>query len=262
MVFGVKGEVFEGVKCINGKGFGMSGHSKWATIKRKKGATDAKRAKIFTKIGREIAVAVRAGGGDPDTNSKLRDVVAKARANNMPNDNVTRCIKKAEGSGDGANYEEITYEGYGPKGVAVIVETMTDNKNRTAADVRHAFDKCGGNLGQSGCVSYLFDHVGVIMIETEGIDEDALAEDALECGIEDIDFSEGLCEIKTTIKDFGNVCAELEGKGYTFADAEIAFAPQTYTALSDERDITFMNKLIEMLEDNDDVQNIWHNWEE
>ena len=240
----------------------MSGHSKWATIKRKKGATDSARAKVFTKIGREIAVAVRAGGGDPNNNSKLRDVIAKARAANMPNDNVMRCIKKAEGSGDGANYEEIAYEGYGPSGVAVIVEAMTDNKNRTAADVRHAFDKCGGNLGQSGCVSYLFDHVGVIMIEMDDLEEDKVLEDALESGAEDIEFSEGLCEIKTTIKDFGSVCAELEEKGYLFANAEISFVPQTYTALSDEKDIQFMNKLIDMLEDNDDVQNIWHNWEE
>jgi len=241
----------------------MSGHSKWSTIKRKKEKTDSQRAKIFTKLGREIAIAVRNGGGDPETNSRLKDIIAKAKSNNMPNDNISRCIKKAEGSGDGANYEEITYEGYGPKGVAFLVEVTTDNKNRTAADLRHYFDKFGGSLGQPGSVAFLFQKTGVIFIETDSsIDEDTLFEASLEAGASDVEFEEGACRITTSPVEFGRVCNNLDGAGYTLADAEIQYIPQTTTQLTDEQDVILMGKLTDVLEDNDDVQNFWHNWEE
>jgi YebC/PmpR family DNA-binding regulatory protein len=240
----------------------MSGHSKWSTIKRKKGANDAQRAKIFTKIAREIIVAVKAGGPDPDNNSSLKDAIAKARSNNMPNDNINRTIKKAAGSTEGDNYESITYEGYGPNGVALIVDTLTDNRNRTAADVRHAFDKCGGNMGQSGCVSFMFDRKGVIVIEDEDgeIDEDTITMDALEAGAEDISVEDGVIEITTDPNDFGAVRDALDGK-YTFASAEISMVPQTMTTLTDEAQIQQMQKMLDMLEDNDDVQNVYHNWD-
>ncbi len=240
----------------------MSGHSKWATIKRKKGETDAKRGKMFTKLGREIAVAVKLGGADPDANSKLRDAVAKAKANNMPNDSITRSIKKAAGEGSGDNYENIIYEGYGPSGVAVIVETLTDNRNRTAGDMRHYFDKFGGNLGTSGCVMFMFDQKGVIIIENESIDEDTLMTDSIEAGAEDVSVEEEYFEITTQPNDLSAVRDELEKRGYSFADAQVQYIPQTYATLTDEKDITLMNKLIEHLEDNDDVQAVWHNWEE
>ena len=241
----------------------MSGHSKWSTIKRKKGANDAQRAKIFTKIAREIIVAVKAGGPDPDNNSSLKDVIAKARANNMPNDNINRTIKKAAGSTEGDNYESITYEGYGPNGVALIVDALTDNRNRTAADVRHAFDKFGGNMGQNGCVSFMFDKKGVIVIEDEDseIDEDEITMDALEAGAEDISIENGVIEITTAPNDLGAVREALEGK-YTLASAEVSMIPQTMTELTDEAQITQMQKMLDMLEDNDDVQNVYHNWEE
>ena len=241
----------------------MSGHSKWATIKRKKGANDAQRGKIFTKLGRELAVAVKTGGGpDPATNSKLKDVLAKCKSNNMPNDTISRSIKKAAGEGTGANYEENIYEGYGPNGVAVIVETLTDNKNRTAADMRHYFDKFGGNLGTSGCVMFMFDRKGIILIENEGaLDEEQVMMDALEAGAEDVEANEEGFEITTDPNSVSNVSEALEGMGYKIAQAEAQYVPQTETALNDEQDILMMNRLIEHLEDCDDVQNVWHNWE-
>ena len=241
----------------------MSGHSKWSTIKRKKEKTDNARAKIFTKIGREIAVAVREGGPDPAGNSKLKDVIAKAKANNVPNDNIERIIKKAAGDTNADNYEEIIYEGYGPCGVAVVVEALTDNRNRTAGDVRHYFDKFGGNLGQSGCVSFMFDTKGVLIIEDEDgeIDEDSIMMEALEVGAEDISFDDGSFEILTAPEDFSAVRDSLAEKGYTFASAEVERIPQTTVRLDSEDDVTLMNKLIDILEDNDDVQNVYHNWE-
>lgn len=239
----------------------MSGHSKWSTIKRKKEKTDSQRAKIFTKIGREIAVVVREGGPDPASNSKLKDVIAKAKANNVPNDNIDRIIKKAAGEAGGADYEEIVYEGYGPSGIAVIVETLTDNRNRTAGDVRHYFDKYGGNMGQSGCVSFMFSKQGVIVIEQEGVDEDKLMEDALEAGATDFLTDDGVFEIRTEPNDCGAVRDDLEAKGYSFVSAEVEYVPSTYTALTDPDDIKNMEKMLEMFEDNDDVQAVWHNWE-
>ena len=240
----------------------MSGHSKWATIKRKKGAIDAKRGKIFTKIGRELMVAVKEGGPDPDSNSKLRDVIAKAKANNMPNDNIQRSIKKASGEGSTNEYFEMVYEGYGPAGIAVMVETLTDNKNRTAGDLRHYFDKNGGNLGQNGCVGFMFDRKGMIVIEkADGIDEDTLMMDALEAGAEDFNVEEECFEIMTTPEDFSSVRDALDGAGYEFAQAEINYIPQTTTVLENDEDIKKMEKLIDMLEENDDVQNVYHTWE-
>ena len=240
----------------------MSGHSKWSTIKRKKEKTDNQRAKIFTKIGREIAVVVREGGPDPASNSKLKDVIAKAKANNVPNDNIERIIKKAAGETGGADYEEIVYEGYGPSGVAVIVEALTDNRNRTAGDVRHYFDKYGGNMGQSGCVSFMFSKQGVLVVEAEGVDEDKLMEDALEAGATDfITDDEGVFEIRTEPNDCGAVREDLEAKGYAFVSAEVEYVPSTTTVIEDEAAIANMEKLIDMLEDNDDVQSVWHNWE-
>jgi len=241
----------------------MSGHSKWATIKRKKGANDAQRGKIFTKLGRELAVAVKTGGSpDPTVNSRLKDVIAKCKSNNMPNDTIMRSIKKASGEGASTNYEENVYEGYGPNGVAVIVETLTDNKNRTASDMRHYFDKFGGNLGTSGCVMFMFDKKGIILIENDGsLDEEKVMMDALEAGADDVEANEDGFEITTDPNDVSTVSEALEGMGYPIAQAEAQFVPQTETALSDEHDILMMNKLIEHLEDNDDVQNVWHNWE-
>lgn len=238
----------------------MSGHSKWSTIKRKKGANDAQRAKIFTKIAREIIVAVKAGGPDPDNNSSLKDAIAKGRAANMPNDNITRTIKKASGNTDGDNYENITYEGYGPNGVAVIVEALSDNRNRTAADVRHYFDKFGGNMGQTGCVSFMFDRKGVILIDGEDVDEDEITMDALEAGAEDIEINEDCVEVTTAPEDFHSVRDALEAK-YTISEAEISMIPQTTVELTDEAQIQQMSRLLDSLEDNDDVQNIYHNWD-
>ena len=240
----------------------MSGHSKWSTIKRKKGANDAQRAKIFTKIAREIIVAVKSGGPDPENNSSLKDAIAKARSNNMPNDNINRTIKKASGDSDSDNYENITYEGYGPNGVAVIVNTLTDNRNRTAADVRHAFDKFGGNMGQNGCVAFMFDRKGVIVIEDEDgeIDEDEITMDALEAGAEDIEIEDGAIEITTEPNDLGLVRDALAEK-YTLASAEVSMVPQTMTEITDEAQIAQMQKMLDMLEDNDDVQDVYHNWD-
>ncbi len=239
----------------------MSGHSKWNNIKRKKEKTDAQKAKVFTKIGREMAIIVREGGPDPAANAKLRDCIAKAKANNVPNDNIERIIKKAAGEGDASTYEELVYEGYGPQGIAVIVETLTDNRNRTAADLRHFFDKNGGNLGQTGSVSFLFNRTGVLRIESEGLDEDQVMEDALEAGASDFNADEDIFEITTEPNDLGKVRDALDAKGYTFVSAEVEYLPTTTTALSDEDAIKKMNRLVEMLEDDDDVQSVWHNWD-
>ena len=239
----------------------MSGHSKWNNIKRKKEKTDAAKAKIVTKIGREISVIVKAGGPNPQENSKLKDAIAKAKANNVPNDNIERIIKKAAGEGGANEYEELIYEGYGPNGVAVVVETLTDNRNRTAGEMRHYFDKCGGNLGQSGSVMFMFDRKGVIVIEGEGLDEDTVMEAALEAGADDFSFDGDVFEITTEPNDLGTVRDALEEKGYSFLSAEVQYIPQTTTAIDDEEQIAKMEKLIDMLEENDDVQEIWHNWD-
>ena len=240
----------------------MSGHSKWSTIKRKKEKTDGARAKVFTKIGREIMVAVRDGGPDPAGNSKLKELIQKAKANNVPNDNIERVIKKAAGGNDGANYEEIIYEGYGPNGIAVVVKALTDNRNRTAGDVRHYFDKFGGNMGTSGCVMFMFDRFGVIIVEKDGVDEEKLMEDAIECGaIDFITDDEDIYEIRTDANDLGAVTADLEAKGYTFVSSETAYIPQTYTRLEDEDSMKNMTKMLDMFEENDDIQGVWHNWE-
>ena len=239
----------------------MSGHSKWNNIKRKKEKADGAKAKVFTKIGRELAVAVKEGGsGDPAANSRLRDCIAKAKAANVPNDNIDRIIKRAMGDGNADNYENITYEGYGPSGVAVIVETLTDNRNRTA-DVRHAFDKYGGNLGTTGCVSFMFKEKGVIVVEREGLDEDTVMADALEAGASDFAADEDVFEISTEPADFSGVREDLEKKGYEFVSAEVEMVPDTYTAITDEETVIKMQKMLDLLEDNDDVQNVWHNWE-
>lgn len=241
----------------------MSGHSKWNNIKNKKEKTDAQKAKVFTKIGKEIAICVREGGGDPSTNGKLRDLIAKAKSNNVPNDNIERAIKKATGA-DAVQYEEITYEGYGPSGVAVIVEAATDSRNRTASDVRHFFDKYGGNLGSSGCVSYMFENKGVIVLlreDNEGVDEDQLMEDALEAGAEDFSSDEDSFEITTEPSDVYAIKDVLEQKGYKIESAEEDKIPNTYVTLESEDDIKNMNLLIEHLEESDDVQEIYHNWE-
>ena len=239
----------------------MSGHSKWKNIMHKKEKTDLQRAKVFTKIGKEIAMAVRDGGPDPVSNGKLRDLIAKAKANNVPNDNIERTIKKASGADGNVNYEVIMYEDYGPSGVAVIVETTTDNRNRTGADMRHYFDKYGGNLGQTGCVSYMFEDKGVIVIDAEDIDEEKIMEDALEAGAEDISNEGDVFEITTAPNDLSAVTEALTEKGYKFISCEQSKIPANYVTLSGEDDLKNMNKLIEMLEENDDVTNFWHNWE-
>ena len=240
----------------------MSGHSKWKNIMHKKEKTDAQRAKVFTKIGKEMAVAIREGGADPVSNSKLRDLIQKAKANNVPNDNIDRIIKKF--SGDNAvNYEEMVYKGYGPCGVAVIVEAMTDNRNRTASEVRHAFDKFGGNLGQSGCVSYLFEDKGVIVIEKDAkIDEDKLMETALEAGAEDFLTEDDCYEIYTETSDVYAIKDALEAAGYTVLSAEEDKVPSNYITLEGEDDIKHMQLLLDALEDNDDVSDVYHNWED
>ena len=242
----------------------MSGHSKFANIKHKKEKNDAKKGKIFTMLGREIQVAVKAGGPDPAVNGKLRDVIAKCKANNMPNDTIDRSIKKAAGGGEDVEYENVTYEGYGPNGVAVIVEVLTDNRNRAAANVRNAFTKGGGNMGNSGCVSFMFDEKGLIVIDKEEIDmdEEELMMAALDAGAEDFAAEEDSYEITTAPDDFSAVGETLEAAGIPMASAEVTMIPQTYTELTDEEDIKKMNKLLEMLDDDDDVQNTYHNWDE
>ena len=240
----------------------MSGHSKWHNIQAKKGKADAARGKIFTKLGRELLIAVKQGGPDPAGNSKLKDVIAKCKAANMPNDTINNAIKKASGAGNNENYEEITYEGYGPNGVAIIVQAATDNKNRTAADVRHAFDKAGGNLGTTGCVSYMFNKKGVIVIEKEttSIDEDELMMLALEAGAEDFKSEEGIYEITTEPADFSAVREKLEEAGLTFAEAGVQMVPTTTVSL-DEKGQEKMERLLERLDDLDDVSEVYHNWE-
>ncbi len=242
----------------------MSGHSKWHNIQKTKGAADAKRSATFTKIAKEIIVAVKEGGsGDPNNNSRLATVIAKAKAANMPNDNIKRTIDKAVGAGGSDNYEAITYEGYGPGGVAVIVEALTDNRQRTAPEVRHYFDKCNGNLGAIGCVSWSFDKKGVIVIDNEEgeLDEDTVMMDALEAGAADFRADGAALEITTEPDTFNDVVKALEAKGYSFVGAEVEMVPQNYIRLESEGDVKNMEKLIDLLEDNDDVQNVWHNWD-
>ncbi|MGI6192111.1 MAG: YebC/PmpR family DNA-binding transcriptional regulator [Christensenellales bacterium] len=239
----------------------MSGHSKWANIKNKKAKTDAAKGKIFTKIGREIVMAVKQGGGpDPNTNSKLKDVIAKAKANNMPNDNIMRSIKRAAGDDKADNYESVTYEGYGPCGVAVIVEALTDNRNRTASDVRHLFDKYGNGLGSTGCVSWMFERKGVIVIErTASLDEDEVMMTALDAGAEDFNAEDDAFEITTAPEDFSVVREALEAAGYEFISAEIDMVPQNTVSITSDEDVMKVQRLLDNLEDNDDVQNVYHN---
>lgn len=238
----------------------MSGHSKWANIKHKKEKTDAQKAKVFTKIGKEITIAVKEGGGDPNSNAKLRDLIAKAKSNNVPNDNIERTIKKAMG-GTGENYEEVVYEGYGPAGVAVIVEATTDNRNRTAGNVRSYFSKYHGNMGQTGCVSFLFEDKGVIVITDEDgkIEEDKLMETALEAGAEDFSGEDGVFEIYTVPEDVYDIAEALKAAGYELASAEKTKVPSTTVELTSEDDIKFMGLLIEKLEEDDDVMEVYHN---
>ena len=242
----------------------MSGHSKFANIKHKKEKNDAKKGKIFTVIGREIAVAVKEGGPDPDNNSKLRDVIAKAKANNMPNDTIERGIKKAAGDADSVNYEQITYEGYGPSGVAIIVDTLTDNKNRTASNVRRAFTKGNGNVGTPGCVSYMFEKKGQIIIDKEEceMDADDLMMMALDAGAEDFVEEEDSFEVLTAPEDFSQVREALEKEGIAMADANVTMIPGTTVQLTDPEDIKNLQKTLDLLDDDDDVQEVYHNWEE
>ena len=238
----------------------MSGHSKWANIKHKKEKTDSARAKVFTKIGKEITIAVKEGGGDPTSNSKLRDLIQKAKANNVPNDNIERTIKKALG-GTGESYEEVVYEGYGPSGVAVIVEATTDNRNRTAGNIRSYFSKYHGNMGQTGCVSFMFEEKGVIVIMDEDgeIDEDKLMETALEAGAEDFSGEDGVFEIYTVPDDVYAIADALKNAGYTLENAEKTKVPSTTVNIDNEDDLKFMNLLIEKLEEDDDVMEVYHN---
>lgn len=242
----------------------MSGHNKWSTIKQKKGKNDAARAKVFTKIGRELIVAIRDGGSaDPNVNSKLRDCIAKAKAANVPNDNIERIIKKAASSSEGDNYESVTYEGYGPSGIAVIVEALTDNRNRTAGEVRHYFDKFGGNMGTPGCVGFMFSKKGVLVVEREDFDkdEDTVMEEALEAGASDFEADEDIFTIYTEPGDFSAIRDDLAAKGYEFVSAEVEEVPSTYTKIEDEETKAKMQKMLDMFEENDDIQNVWHNWE-
>ncbi len=235
----------------------MSGHSKWNNIKRKKEKTDAQKAKIFTKVGRELAVAAKEGGADPNVNFKLRDAIAKAKANNVPNDNIERIIKKAAG-GDGNDFEDITYEGYGPFGVAIIVEALTDNRNRTAGNIRHYFSKYGGNLGSSGCVSFMFKEKGIIVIDSEDVDYSSLEEDAIESGALDITEDEDCFVIYTEKEDYENVYKYLEGKKYKFISSEIGMVPDNYVTLADD-EAEKVNVLLDILEEDEDIKNVWHN---
>ncbi|MBO5110000.1 MAG: YebC/PmpR family DNA-binding transcriptional regulator [Clostridia bacterium] len=238
----------------------MSGHSKWKNIMHKKEKTDAQRASVFTKIGKEISVAVKEGGPDPVSNSKLAALIAKAKSNNIPNDNIERAIKKASSS-DAAQLSVMRYEGYGPSGVAVIVEAATDNPNRTTPEVRSYFSKYKGNLGTTGCVSYLFEDKGLILVSAEDVDEDKLMEDALEAGASDFVADDGIFEIYTEVDDLEAVRSDLDSKGYPIESAELDKIPSTYVTLTDADDIKYMNLLIDHLEDNDDVTGVFHNWE-
>ena len=239
----------------------MSGHSKWSTIKRKKEKTDNQRAKIFTKIGREIAVAVREGGPDPASNSKLKDIISKAKANNVPNDNIDRIIKKAAGDGNADNYEEIMYEGYGPGGVAVLVETMTDNKNRTVADVRHFFAKSGGNLGESGCVAWMFDKKGTLTVDKDGVTEEELMDLALEAGAEDVVEEEDSFQIVTAPETFNDVVDRLEKSDLAFSEASLSMVPKNTVEVTEEKVARSLMRLLENLEDHDDVQKVHANFD-
>ena len=242
----------------------MSGHSKFANIKHKKEKNDAAKGKMFTIIGKEIAVAVKEGGADPDNNSKLRDVIAKAKANNMPNDTIERGIKKAAGNVNAVNYESVTYEGYGPNGTAIIVNALTDNKNRTAANVRNAFTKGGGNVGTQGCVSFMFDKKGQIIIDKEDCDMEAdeLMMIALDAGAEDFSDVEECYEVLTQPEEFSAVREALEAAGVKMTEAEVTMIPQNYVTLTDEEAIKKMNRIIDLLDENDDVQEVFHNWDE
>ena len=242
----------------------MSGHSKWHNIQKTKGAADAKRSAAFTKVAKEIIVAVKEGGGsgDPNNNSRLATVIAKAKAVNMPNDNIKRTIDKALGANNTDNYESVVYEGYGPNGVAVIVEALTDNRQRTAPEVRHLLDKYGKGLGATGCVSWSFDKKGVIVLDAEDLDEDTVMMDALDCGASDFEPEEDSFTIYTEPDDCGKVASALEAKGYVFASAQVEMVPQNYVKLTDPADLKNMEKLIDSLEDNDDVQNVYHNWDQ
>ena len=241
----------------------MSGHSKWHNIQKTKGAADSKRSQMFTKIAREMIVAVKTGGsGDPANNSRLAAVVAKAKAANMPNDNIKRTIDKALGTGNSDSFESVVYEGYGPNGVAVIVEALTDNRNRTASEVRHLLDKYGKGLGATGCVSWSFDRKGVIVIEAEDLDEDTVMMDALEAGAEDMQADGDVFEVYSDPDAFQEVTVALVGKGYVFLAAEVQMVPQNYVKLTDESELKSMEKLVDLLEENDDVQNVYHNWEQ
>ncbi len=235
----------------------MSGHSKWSTIKRKKEKTDAERAKIFTKIGRELTVAVKEGGADPSTNFKLRDCISKAKSNNVPSDNIERIIKKAAG-GDGNNFESITYEGYGPSGVAIIVETLTDNRNRTAGNIRHYFSKYGGNLGSTGCVSFMFSEKGIIIIDAAEIDASVMEEDAIEAGASDFLEDDEFFVIYTEKEDYENAYKSLKAKGYKFVSSEVGTVPNNRVSLSKEEE-SKVNILLDVLEEDEDVKNVWHN---
>ncbi len=238
----------------------MSGHSKWANIKNKKEKTDSQRGKVFTKIGREIAIAVKEGGADPANNSKLRDIISKAKAANMPNDNITRSIKKAAGEGGNVNYEEGTYEGYGPGGMALIVQVVTDNRNRTAAEIRHLFDKYGNGMGNSGCVSWMFDKKGLIVIErTSDIDEDELMMQALDVGAEDFVPQDDCFEIYTAPSDYYAVREALEARGFSFLSAELSMIPSNTVNVTDQETVDKITRLLDMFEDNDDVQEVFHN---
>ena len=239
----------------------MSGHSKWSTIKRKKGALDAKRGKIFSRLIKEITVAARMGGGDPEGNPRLRSAINTAKTENMPKDNIERAIKKGTGELEGAVYEEITYEGYGPSGVAVLVDCMTDNKNRTVADIRHAFSKSGGNLGESGCVSWMFDKKGSILVDKEVIDEEELMDKALEAGAEDVVEEDTVFQVVTAPEDFDAVREALEADGVKFIEASVSMIPQNTVDITDEKRARQILKLLESLEDHDDVQNVYANFD-
>lgn len=240
----------------------MSGHSKWSNIKRKKEAADAAKGAVYTKLAKEIAVAVKAGGADPAGNSRLKDVISKAKAANMPNDNINRAIKKAAGAGEGDDYEEITYEGYGPGGVAIMVRALTNNRNRTAADVRHIFDKNGGNLGVGGSVSFLFEEKGVIVISREDFeDEDTVMGEALDCGAADFSSDDEYYEIITAPEDYYTVKDALEAKGYSFADSTLGPVATTSAKVDDEETCEKLEKMLDMMEDNEDIQEVFHNWE-
>ncbi len=240
----------------------MSGHSKFANIKHKKEKSDAQKGKIFTKLGRELMVAIKEGGPDPDSNSKLRDAIAKCKSNNMPNDTIQRSIKKYSGEGSGVDYESVTYEGYGPNGIAVIVECLTDNKNRSASDVRHAFSKNGGNLGTAGCVSFMFDKKGQILVEVaDGQDEEELMMTALDAGADDFSVEDGVAEILTAPESFNEVYSALEKAGLAITGGEITMIPQNYVSTDDQAVLDQMERLVDALEDSDDVQNVYTNLE-